>query len=453
MSDSDTITCCPQCNTAFRVTNNQLTIAGGMVRCGSCLGVFKALDYKITIATRAQKTTELPSLQPIDSSVSSSQPVVSAAKLTQAPAQKTTAAIYPDPQKHKSLAQLISDSEDESAQFFKNNTDESANRGDNKVSSPDRESALAAQRNRKATDESWILEESDYADDIYDKRDTRSVKNPQLKSKAAKSDATGASESFQAIPDSRSMRMEASIGHASATDESTGNLKSHSRVSKKATAGGLRKSGKRMEKFSQISETEIESAIDDSTSYTGDSKSYVYNIEPAPVELEWFESEITRRWLWVAAAILASALLLIQIAIFRFETLSRVSTYRPIYQSVCRVLDCEVPALVDLKQVRTTNLVVRNHPDRKDVLVVDAILLNVADFRQPFPGLKLEFSALDNRLIAARVFQPGDYLRGEMIGATQMPSRQPIQLSLEIVDPGSEAVNYQLSVVSAERAP
>ena len=55
MTDSNIITRCPQCNTAFRVSNNQLSVADGTVRCGSCLGLFKAIDFKAS-----QKETALP---------------------------------------------------------------------------------------------------------------------------------------------------------------------------------------------------------------------------------------------------------------------------------------------------------------------------------------------------------------------------------------------------------
>lgn len=38
-------TCCPQCETVFRVTANQLRAARGDVRCGNCAHVFNAMEY------------------------------------------------------------------------------------------------------------------------------------------------------------------------------------------------------------------------------------------------------------------------------------------------------------------------------------------------------------------------------------------------------------------------
>ena len=41
----DIITSCPDCNIAFRALPSQLSAAGGLVRCGTCLLVFKAQDH------------------------------------------------------------------------------------------------------------------------------------------------------------------------------------------------------------------------------------------------------------------------------------------------------------------------------------------------------------------------------------------------------------------------
>ncbi|HRQ95444.1 MAG TPA: zinc-ribbon domain-containing protein, partial [Candidatus Accumulibacter phosphatis] len=37
-------TCCPTCQTVFRVTSEQLRLRAGKVRCGQCRAVFNAID-------------------------------------------------------------------------------------------------------------------------------------------------------------------------------------------------------------------------------------------------------------------------------------------------------------------------------------------------------------------------------------------------------------------------
>ena len=47
-------------------------------------------------------------------------------------------------------------------------------------------------------------------------------------------------------------------------------------------------------------------------------------------------------------------------------------------------------------------------------------------------------------LVAGRRFPPGEYLDGEVSAGDLMPVSTPVQLSLEIADPGEDAVNYTL---------
>ena len=41
------ITSCPNCETRFRVTESQLQVAKGQVRCGACLHVFDGTEHLI----------------------------------------------------------------------------------------------------------------------------------------------------------------------------------------------------------------------------------------------------------------------------------------------------------------------------------------------------------------------------------------------------------------------
>lgn len=47
MTQSSLQTQCPKCETRFRVTDDQLSIAGGKVRCGNCMSVFNALEHRV----------------------------------------------------------------------------------------------------------------------------------------------------------------------------------------------------------------------------------------------------------------------------------------------------------------------------------------------------------------------------------------------------------------------
>ena len=166
-------------------------------------------------------------------------------------------------------------------------------------------------------------------------------------------------------------------------------------------------------------------------------------ISAAPVE---FTNGYKRNWkrtaIWSGAVSAGVFFLILQVAWLQFDTLSRQQPYRGLYTVFCPIFFCDVPPLAAPNMIRASNLVVRSHPNAEDALMVDTILLNTAPFNQPFPDLVLNFSDANGNTLAARRFKPGEYLGGELAGRSQMPVGQPVHLSLEIVDPGPEAVSY-----------
>lgn len=61
MTQSSLQTQCPKCRTRFRVTDEQLGIAKGKVRCGHCMDVFNAVEHKV--ATGAGDSLKTPLAQ------------------------------------------------------------------------------------------------------------------------------------------------------------------------------------------------------------------------------------------------------------------------------------------------------------------------------------------------------------------------------------------------------
>lgn len=151
-------------------------------------------------------------------------------------------------------------------------------------------------------------------------------------------------------------------------------------------------------------------------------------------------------WLWPTGSALAFLLLLVQLIYFNSLSVPRGSTFWPLTKSVCAMAGCPLQAETDSTKIFTGDLMVRTHPRVANALFVDAVILNQSDFSQPFPELRLIFENLQGAVIAQRVFSPRDYLEGEMSNATLMPSKRPVKLELEILDPGKDAVSFRLLV-------
>jgi len=171
-----------------------------------------------------------------------------------------------------------------------------------------------------------------------------------------------------------------------------------------------------------------------------------------PLRLDWRPKKSPwRRWLgWGLLNSLALLLLLGQYTHSNFAELARQDSTRPWLEKVCPLLDCQLPSKVDVLKIKSSNLLVRSHPEFSGALLVDAIIYNRASFSQPFPLLEMSFSDLNGTPLASRLFKPQEYLGGELAGQAHMPPQTPIHIALEILEPSGGAVNYTLDFVSPD---
>lgn len=151
------------------------------------------------------------------------------------------------------------------------------------------------------------------------------------------------------------------------------------------------------------------------------------------------------RWWFASAALLV--LLGVQYAWFERDRYATDPAWRDAYLAVCGVLSCALPEYSDPSALGINGLVIRTHPTRQNALRVDALLNNEAPYRQAFPSLRLQFADIQNNRVAMRVFRPEEYLAGEMAGLRYIPGQTEVRVSLEIVDPGENAVNYSLEIL------
>ena len=125
--------------------------------------------------------------------------------------------------------------------------------------------------------------------------------------------------------------------------------------------------------------------------------------------------------------------------------LSQDQRLRPWLELVCETAGCSLPPLIDLRAISSDELLVRSHTEIANALSITLVFRNNADFAQPFPALELRFTAADNTLVAQRRFLPREYLNEELAGMQMMPPDAPVQIALEILDPGVRAINYEVS--------
>ncbi|MDD0977402.1 DUF3426 domain-containing protein [Pseudomonas fontis] len=447
MTDSF-VTQCPHCQTSFRVSHTQLSVARGVVRCGNCLQVFNAAKQLLeqSEASSAVVVSEQPVAPPASSPTPAAPPP---APLVEPPAPEAPPAAS---QAQWSSTEVDLDQLDLDQELARLEQREIQPSLDFKASPP-REDSLSARRDGPDSDDTH------FPDSLFstpaDERESPLVE-PEVPDEPSPPliEQPAASEPHQ--PGERT-EPTMSLDLGDLDDEppvSAPEAHPHHPEHDQAHEPVLE------QRLSARDDADIDAVEAPNNRHEPDlgvlparpRKEALVDLVDDPLQLEWQKprSNWGRRLLWSLLILLASAALAGQYIAYHFDELARQDQYRPWFQQLCPSLGCKVPSKVDISRIKSSNLVVRSHPDFSGALIVDAIIYNRAPFSQPFPLLELRFADLNGQLIASRRFKPGEYLSGELAGSGEMPSQTPIHIALDILDPGPKAVNYSLSFRSPE---
>ena len=402
MTDSF-VTQCPHCQARFRVSHAQLSVARGVVRCGSCLQVFNAARQLL------EQRGQVPAPE---------QPA--AAEKAAEPSAEAPRAIS---QKQWNAEELDLDNLDLDEELAKlERRQASANRRQP-------EDALSATRGTaRAEEEQW-------AASLFSEP-------PEERTPAPEDEPEPATATRQRTEPSMSFRLDdiddepplRSAPHAEDDDIDPPFTPLTRALDEPEPEDRPQARRKRQRPEVSVHDDVLQDLEDD----------------PLHLYAQKRPTGWGRRLIWILLVLIAAAGLAGQYIAYQFDDLARQDAYRPWFQQLCPSLGCTVPSRVDIAHIKSSNLVVRSNPEFAGALVVDAIIYNRATFSQPFPLLELRFADMNGSLIASRRFKPGEYLSGELAGVSEMPSQTPIHISLDILDPGNKAVNYSLSFHSPE---
>ena len=123
--------------------------------------------------------------------------------------------------------------------------------------------------------------------------------------------------------------------------------------------------------------------------------------------------------------------------------LARHTILRPWLEQLCILASCEIPMRKDIKHIIILNREIRGTADNKKILQVNITLKNIAAHIQPFPKIQLTFSDINGNKIAHRRFTPDEYLASQIDQSKGMKPQVPVIASLQILDPGRNAVTFQ----------
>lgn len=398
MTQSSLQTQCPKCQTRFRVTEEQLGIAKGKVRCGNCMSVFNAIEHQIIPGT-GSKGTAAPAA-PRQTSASPKADTSSASEedfiFADNPEEDAAEGRY--------AGSKLTFSEDELSDSFRSFDErDDTDYKDVEDDTPEHN-----------VDESWaeaILQDDGPA------RSRKADRPPEPETRAEPEPEPEPEKEPQKKPEPEPQRKPEPRQELSLEEEPR---------FEQGGAGGF----------------DFDTPERGEDTFRADPP--FRDLRRDPVAVDSGKSGRLRTVIWSLIVLALIGVLVAQVTWFQFDRLSSIPELRPFYEQGCELAGCELKPLVDVEAIQSRKLVVRTDPDNRSQLVVDAVIINRADFEQPFPAIALTFSNLNGDVVAQSLFTPEEYLAGEGKELEAMPTDIPVRIAINIRDPGRDAVNYNI---------
>lgn len=420
MTDQTTLTRCPACDTRFRVTDAQLRVANGKVRCGNCMNVFNALEHQVgpRSATPAPPSPPSPRNEP-------------APPARTAPVERQEPSLPAD---HENFDDLVfqDDPEVDALEGSYTGTGKLFDKDELSDSflaldEPDTDTPYteSVEGLREGVDESWaeqMLAEEQPGQAVKPARPQEPPKPAPTPSPAARP----APPPSAPQPELSLMAQDDVPPHAAPARAS-------------ATAEPL---------FAEPTEHVRHRSGTAERTPTPYANLRAEPIAVRPPSTNWF-----RAGLWSLFVLVLLGAAIWQAFGPQFDRLARMEQLRPMYALACPYVGCSLPVMVDTARLESRRIVVRDHPDQRRTLLVEATIVNLAPFEQPFHAIALTFSNLNGDVVAQRIFTPEEYLQGEAARLTLMPPNTPFNIALSLKDPGRDAVNYNLKFMRPANLP
>ncbi|AHI29830.1 DUF3426 domain-containing protein [Marinobacter similis] len=408
MTSSSLQTQCPKCETRFRVTDEQLGIAKGKVRCGNCLSVFNAIEHQVM-----PRSSSKPA--PVQTEPEASGDY-------RAPEEDFVFADNPeeDASEEPYAGTKLTFSDDELSDSFRTMDGQSGTNFQDAVDDG----------TTKDVDESWaeaILQET-----------AKPASNP-----APEPSPSEKAQASEPEPDDSYKTVEPTFD-PSFDPDITPDFELEAEAEPAQTAPQVEQADDFYEPFGNDKEFDFD-AEDDQLGEPMAATLPYDNLRREPVSVRGENSGKLRTVIWSVAVLSLIGILVAQVTWFQFDRLSAIPELRPFYEKGCAIAGCELKPLINVDAIQSRKLVVRTDPDNRSQLVVNAVIINRADFEQPFPAIALTFSNLNGDVVAQSIFTPDEYLAGEGQNLSAMPKDTPVRIAIDIRDPGKDAVNYNLN--------
>jgi hypothetical protein len=157
-----------------------------------------------------------------------------------------------------------------------------------------------------------------------------------------------------------------------------------------------------------------------------------------------------RRGLWTLLAVLAGALLLLQLMyVYRNELVTRVPSLLPMAHAACVQLKCEVSFVRHLERITIDSTALEQLAGAQvegqaSSLTLKFSMRNRLDKIQPWPHLSVELKDASGTPVLRKVLAPESYLPSSMV-SRPFGAQQEVHLSVPLLVTGLQISGVQLN--------
>lgn len=386
---------CPACHTYFRITPEQLQAAGGKVRCGECRQVFHAPDFLTDALSGITVDGPLPDEPDYEQLLREPAAEAPSAEATPAPEQDEAPAELPSAAPLAPHPPTAPGAEDNLAIDL----DELFGVG----------AAAEAEFAAASLQEEVPIAESPTVNATYGEEDIEALLTPD----ATLADATP--ENFT-LPWDEPPAVEAvASGEPPDIDAAPDTLAD----------------------FDQPEEVLTTAHSLDSTPALSSLSTRLATEDETPPR------RLLATLAWSLGSLLLIAILAAQYVYLNRLTFAQHAELRPLLEQLCNYTGCRLPPRRDLAALTLLERDIRSHDRYKGALTISATLQNRAAFAQPYPAVDVVMRDLAGKVVAARRFQPQEYLSGTV--PELLAPQATVQFTLDVLDPGAEAVGFEFT--------
>lgn len=154
---------------------------------------------------------------------------------------------------------------------------------------------------------------------------------------------------------------------------------------------------------------------------------------------------LDRRWPWVAGVAALALLFVLQVVHAERNDLARSPTFGPLIAGAYALVGASVLAPTDLTAYELRQWGAASDPAEANRLMLRASIVNHASYAQPLPLLRLSLQDRFGATLGMRDIGPEDYLPGAG-GESLLEPGERADALIRIVDPGAEAVGFELDI-------